>query len=115
MDILGAIRSEPDPPGVDRQRWIDLIRQHPNLATPLPREGINPFTKQPMAIRPKPDDARVIVGGEQVGSMSWAQHGPNEIDVYGEPRAVVPLARNIAELLGGRFEEWRPERTLDSD
>ena len=48
MDLIGEIVREPDPPGIDNQRWIDLIREHPNLAPPEPREGISPFTKRSM-------------------------------------------------------------------
>lgn len=44
-DLIGEIARDPDPPGIDIRRWIDLIREHPLLAPPEPREGINPFTK----------------------------------------------------------------------
>jgi hypothetical protein len=109
MGVIGEILREPDPPGISRQRWIDMIREHPNIEPPEPREGINPFTKEPMVIRPTPDVARVVVGGRKVGSMGWAHDGSNMIVVFGEPEAVVPLARDIAESLGGRFEERRGE------
>lgn len=109
MDLIGEIRSEPDPPGIDRRRWIDAIRDHPNLVPPEPREGINPFTKKPMAIQPRPDVARIVVDEEEVGAMEWAQDDSNMINVFGDPKAVIPLARDIAELLAGRFEEWRGE------
>ena len=27
-EFLGVIQTESDPPGIDNQRWVDLIRQH---------------------------------------------------------------------------------------
>jgi hypothetical protein len=103
FDIIGEIVREPDPPGIDNRRWIDLIREHPNLFPPKPREGISPFTKRSMVIKPRPDVARVIVEGQEVGSMSWSLDDSNLINVFGQPEAVVPLAQDIAKLLGGRF------------
>lgn len=46
-DFIGEIKRAPDPPGIDKQRWIDLIREHPNLVPPEPREAISPFTNRP--------------------------------------------------------------------
>jgi hypothetical protein len=103
FDIIGEIVREPDPPGIDNQRWIDLIRGHPNLVPPEPREAINPFTKKSMVIKPRPDVACVVVDGQEVGVMSWALDGSNLINVFGQPQTVVPLAREIAKALGGRF------------
>jgi hypothetical protein len=103
MDFIGEIVREPDPPGIDRQSWIGLIREHPNLVPPEPHEGINPFTKRPMVIKPLPDVARVIIDGQEVGSMSWSLDESNLINVFGQPQAVVLLAQDIAESLGGRF------------
>jgi hypothetical protein len=105
MDFVGEIVREPDPPGIDRQRWIDLIREHPNLVPPQPREGISPFTKRSMTINPPPDVARVIIDGEEVGVMSWALDDSNLINVYGELRILAPLAHDIARSLGGLFNE----------
>jgi len=102
-DIIGEIVREPDAPGIDNRRWIDLIRAHPNLVPPEPREAISPFTKKRMVIKPLPDVARVIIDGEEVGTMSWSMDESNLIYVFGEPRRVVPLAQEIARSLGGRF------------
>ncbi len=102
-DIIGEIVREPDPPGIDNRRWIDLIRGHPNLVPPEPREAISPFTKKRMVIKPLPDVARVVIDGEEVGAMSWAMDDSNLIHVFGEPRRVVPLAQEIAMTLDGRF------------
>ena len=102
-DFIGEIVREPDPPGLSRQSWIDLIREHPNLDPPRPCEGINPFTKKPMVIQPRTDVARVIIGAKEVGSMSWAEDDSNLINVFGDSSDVVPLAQEIARTLGGRF------------
>src|SRR4051794_15718078 len=103
FDLIGEIVCEPDPPGVSRQRWIELIRGHPNLVPPEPREATNAFTKRSMVIKPLPDVARVVLDGKEVGVMSWALDETNLINVFGEPGFVVPLAREIAEALGDRF------------
>jgi hypothetical protein len=105
MNLIGEIVREPDPPGIDNRRWIDLIREHPNLVPPEAREATSPFTKRPMIIRPLPDVARVVVDGQEVGAMSWALDDSNLINVFGEPQAVVPLAHEVAKSLGGRFRE----------
>ena len=106
MEYIGQILSEPDPPGINNQRWIDLIREHPNLQTSQPKQGINPFTRKPMLYRAPPNGAQVIVGARMVGTMCWAEDGSNAIVVWGERQVLVPLACGIAESLGARFEEF---------
>jgi hypothetical protein len=103
MNFIGEILREPDPPGIDHRSWIALIREHPQLVQPEAREAINPFTKETMVVQPRPDVARVVVDGEVVGSMSWSEDDSNLINVFGETKAVVPLAIEIAGSLGGRF------------
>ncbi len=103
FDLIGEIVREPDPPGIDNRRWIDLIGGHPNLVPPEPVEGTSPFTKMRMTIKPLPDVARVVVDGKEVGSMSWSFDDSKLIYVFGEPLAVVPLACEIAKALSGRF------------
>ncbi len=105
MEFIGQILSEPDPPGISKQRWVDLIREHPNLENVPPRQGINPFTREPMLYHARTDTARVVIGEREVGSMSWSQGESNSIDVSGERHVVVPLAHDIAGLLDARFEE----------
>jgi hypothetical protein len=107
--FIGEISSEPDPPGINKARWIELIREYPNLDPVPPREGTNPFTRKPMVIYPRADIARVVVAGKDVGTMSWAEDESNLINVFGEPEVVVPLACDIARLLGGHFKEHRDE------
>jgi hypothetical protein len=104
MDPLGVIRAATDPPGISHERWIGLIREHPNLAPPEPRQLINPFTKAPTTIHPRPDVACVVLDGREVGRMSWSEEESNEVYVFGDEHPVVPLAREIAGRLGGSFE-----------
>ncbi len=48
MDFIGGIVSEPDPPGISKERFAKLIGDHPCLQPfPSEKEGINPFTKKP--------------------------------------------------------------------
>jgi hypothetical protein len=108
-DLIGKIVPDLAAPGMSRQRWIDLISGHPNLVRPQPHQGINPFTKGPMVIHPRPDIAQMVIDGVAVGSMSWAEDDSNLINVWGDPQAMVPLAREVANLLGGRFQERRVE------
>jgi hypothetical protein len=103
MDFIGEIVAEQDGAGIDKRQWIDLIREHPNLIPPEPRETINPFTKERILIKPLPDVARLIIDGEEVGAMSWSMDDSNLIHVFGKPGNVSPLAQEVARLLGGRF------------
>jgi hypothetical protein len=108
MDFIGVISAASDPPGVDQQRWIDTISRHPALVSLAPRRGINPFTKQPMDYLAHPASARVLVGGNDVGWMEWAQDDSKQIAVFGPASLVAPVAEEIAALLGATF---KPEPT----
>jgi hypothetical protein len=103
--FLGFIASPQDPPGIDREQWIDLIVAHPNLVRFKDREGINPFTRAPMIFRGHTDNAHVIVDGAEVGTMSWAQDGSHKIVVDGNAELVEPLALEVAARLGGIYRK----------
>jgi hypothetical protein len=111
MDFIGEILVGPDSSGFTRQQWIDLIREHPNLVNPQPREGINPFTKERIIFPLRLDVAHVVVDGKTVGTMSWAEDDSMLINVYGESEAVVPVAHAVAKSLGGRFEAVSQSRS----
>ena len=104
MRFHGSIASTPDPPGIDRRRWTELIAAHPNLARVRDREGINPFTRAPMIYRAAPDSADVIVDGAEVGTMTWAQDGSHQIWVEGVAELVEPLALEVASKLNGVYQ-----------
>lgn len=99
-NFLGSIKAHPGLPGVDRDRWTGLIGTHPNLRPASPKTGINPFTRRPPAFRLHPDFAWVVIAGEQVGSVSWAEDGSNQIAVWGESGGVDEIARQVAAQLG---------------
>ena len=63
MKLLGKFSSAPDPPGIDNQRWIDLIGEHTNLVAPKPfkmvssvmrKPVLNQATKKPWFRKPSP-------------------------------------------------------------
>lgn len=103
MAFIGIIAAVPDPPGVSEEKWIELIATHPSLSAAPAREGINPFTREPVTFRPNPRAARVHVGGRIVGGMSWAQDDTNEIVVSGDDAAIEAIATELASLLGAVY------------
>jgi hypothetical protein len=104
MDYLGRITTQSEPPSVDLQRWIALIARHPMLAPVKPVTGINPFTRKPQEYRPHPGAARVILDGTEIGSMTWAEDGSSQIDVWAASSAVDKIAIEVAAELGCVFE-----------
>ena len=107
MEFLGDIVATPDPPGVDLERWKQVIAEHPNLAAVPPRIGINPFTRGPHTYYPHPGTAWVRVEGEDVGMMGWAEDGTNQITVWGRAGAVDGIAAGVAAQLGGEYRRHR--------
>lgn len=108
MEPIGMIVAESSTKPILSERWVEILREHPNLVSPGLREGINPFTKKPMTIFPRMGVSTVVIDGREVGRLKWRGAGENTILVFGEPSSVGPLAREIAQLLGGRFEEGTP-------
>ena len=103
MNFRGTITKIPDPPGVDFDRWRQVIAAHPNLQPVAPKMGLNPFTKEPLLYRPHPGTTWVMVAGSQVGMMSWAEDGTNKIAVDGDSDAVDQIAMQVAAQLGGSY------------
>jgi hypothetical protein len=104
MAYLGRVTTKLNPPSVDPQRWHDVIGRHPNLSPLPPREGLNPFTKQPYLYPAPAENVRVILDGIEVGSMTWAEDGSCQIAVDGDSATVVKIATQVAEELGCVFE-----------
>jgi len=69
MEFLGDIVASPDPPGVDLERWKQVIAGHPNLAPAAPVVGINPFTREPLTYHPHP--AR-LTASPPPSRLDWA-------------------------------------------
>ena len=99
MNFLGSIGD------IDLNRWTQVIARHPHLAPVPAREGMNPFTRAPFTYRAHPGDAQVVVAGEQVGRMTWAQDddGSNRIAVEGDAGLVEPVPVEVAAQLGGTY------------
>jgi hypothetical protein len=54
-----------------RKEWIALNAAHSSLEPAQPRQGINPFTKEPHMYEPAADYARGMIDGTSVG-VHWA-------------------------------------------
>ncbi len=97
---LGIIRLEPSLPGASVDHWLEVARRQPNVVPEQPLKGINPFTRKPM----NNCDARIMAGRKQVGLLQWYHQDDLGVAVFGEPGTMLPLARTLAELLGGCLE-----------
>src|SRR5262245_8685278 len=99
MRIEGAIVPAGDGSRVDREAWCRLIDGRPELRRPQTRQAVNPFTREPIVIRPRSDVADVVVDGSVVGEVSWSmsEDGPR-VNVSVE-RSALPLVLQWAALL----------------
>ena len=105
MQLLGTIEPD-DAPLADPGEWIALIGKHTSLAAALPKQGINPFSKQPYLFKPTQDYAGVLFDGDKVGAIHWAMDGSHRLIVWSEPAArvhVTEIAQDVASQLGWRF------------
>jgi hypothetical protein len=94
LDFLGVIRSKPEQPDLDRAAWVALIPTHPGLALVPPKQGTNPFTREPMLFFAGADTAYVLVSGKPVGKMDWAPDDSRQISVW-------TAEADAAEAIGG--------------
>jgi len=112
MDFLGVIRSKPGQPDLDPAAWVALIPAHPALALVPPKQGTNPFTREPMLFFSGADTAYVVVSGKPVGKMDWAPDDSRQISVWtadhGAIEAIGGIAADVAARLGAIYER-RPE------
>ena len=105
MELVGTIERGSDVT-MCQSEWIRLIGAHPELSPVPDREGINPFSKQPMLYKARPDTARVLVGAADVGLIHWADDGSSRLVVWsnaGSKDAVRRVARDVASRLGWQF------------
>jgi hypothetical protein len=104
-ELLGTI--EPDNGAVaGRKEWIALIEAHPCLSPGQPRQGINPFTKEPVIYKPRADYAQVTVDGAKVGAIHWAMDESRRLILWSLPMARVQsidIAQQVAARLGWRL------------
>ncbi len=104
MDYVGAIRAEPDPPGLSLEAWLDLIERSALLqVTAKPRRTTNPFTGKEVVLKPAPGSASLVVDGIAIASLSWSEDDSHEVSVLGDLQRAVELVNAIAAELGGRF------------
>jgi len=105
MDLLGTIEPTAETP-TGKNAWIALIGVHAALA-PLPsREGINPFTKEPMSYKAAPDSAQVISRGTEVGLIAWAEDNTQVLVAWAKAGAesqVASVAADVAARLRWQF------------
>lgn len=105
MELIGTI--EPDNGATaDRNEWIALIEAHSCLSLGKPRQGINPFTKEPFIYKPAPDYAQITVDGTKVGAIHWAMDESRRLVLWSLPTAriqVIDIAQEVAATLGWRL------------
>jgi hypothetical protein len=103
MDFLGMIAAPDGKPALVYEDWARLVTGHPNLERVAPRQGVNPFTRQPMMFQGSPGEAHVMVAGEAVGEMHWALDDSARIVVAGDAARVRPIALDIAARLAAHY------------
>jgi hypothetical protein len=105
MRVEGAIQPSGNGSRVNREAWCQLVARRPEFRRPAPRQGINPFTREPMILRPTPDVAEVVVDGISVGNVGWSMsEDVPQVNVSVE-RSAMPLVLEWAQELGGEFHE----------
>ena len=105
MQLLGTIEPD-DVASADPGEWIALIGKHTSLAAALPKQGMNPFSKQPHLFEPAKDYASAVLDGSKVGAIHLAMDGSHRLIVWSEPAArshVTGIAQDVASRLGWRF------------
>lgn len=105
MQVEGEILPVGNGSRVNRDEWCRLIDSRPEFRRPQPREVINPFTQEPMVIRPTPDVAEVVVAGAVVGSVGWSMSEDEPLVNVSVDRSALPLVLQWAAELGGEFRK----------
>lgn len=105
MELLGTIQARDDATA-ERDAWVTLISAHSFLASVAPREGISPLHRQPLTLKPRPDCARIMLDGNEVGMIEWAQDDSDRLIVWASHIAKIhaaSVAIDIAARLGMRY------------
>jgi hypothetical protein len=90
---------------VDYESWCRLIALSPELQLLPAREIINPFTRRPSVVAPRPDTAWIIVDGVEVGSASWTMDEDDPLVNVSVERTALPLVQRWGAELGGILRE----------
>jgi hypothetical protein len=108
LDYLGVITSKPGQPELDHAAWVALIPTHPALALVPPRQGTNPFTREPMLFFAGADTAYVLLSGKPLGKMDWAPDDSRQISVWTADstanEAIGGIAADVAARLGALYQ-----------
>jgi len=108
VEIFLAIRPVPDGPPLTYEAWCDLVEQRAEFVRPKPVVGKLPTTGDPLTIYPRPDGAAVVIAGQRVGGVHWSLSGDeDEVILSGDADFMLPLANELAELLGCRVEQLK--------
>lgn len=103
MKLRGVILAKGNLPGFDQARWIELIGQHSSLSVMPPRQGFNPFTREPMLFHSK-DVALVTAAGKQLGAMDWAPDDSHQVSVWLDEGAAADALDAIAADVAARLD-----------
>jgi len=104
-ELVGTIEPESGS-SAGKDEWIALIAAHSALAQVAPKQGTNPFSREPMVFTPRPDAAIVVVDGTKIGAIHWAMDDSRQLIVWSEAETkirVVAIASDVASRLGWRF------------
>jgi len=108
VEIFLAIRPKPNGPPLTYEAWCDLVKRRGEFIRPKPVVGKLPTTGEPMTIYPRPDGAAVVIDGRNVGGVHWSLSGEeDEVILSGQADFILPLANELAELLGCRVDELK--------
>ncbi|MEO8062610.1 MAG: hypothetical protein ABI821_07660 [Pseudomonadota bacterium] len=107
MDFLGVIKSGPELPPLERTAWVALIPTHAGLFLVPPKQGTNPFTREPMMFFAGADTAHIVQAGKPIGKMDWSPDGSDSIAVWsadaGSIEAIGGIATDVAARLGAIY------------
>ncbi len=106
MNHIGHIESSDPSVQLTREAWLALIDTTDDLAAVSPKEGINPFTREPTKFYAPDDTVRLIHGGAEIASFSWAPPDYPYVNVSADPAKldlVIKRANELAHQLGGHF------------
>jgi hypothetical protein len=105
MSIVAVIEAKGHQGPISDAAWEALIEGHPQLAFPPARQGINPFTKQPIVLPPARGCARVMEAGAQIGTIERPQDGSECLlvrcqDSLKANDPLLAIANDVANRLG---------------
>lgn len=109
MAEVGVITRAPNPPGVDLDRWRELVQSNPGLRHAAPRSIVNPFTGAPFVVKPQDTDAEIVLGEQPIGAINVSLDDEGELSVWAPEQhvdEVERIATAIAAELGGTYESF---------